>query len=145
MSIFLEIAWLVPFIPFLGAFLILLLLFCFNRTMNRLTKPVSFLLISCVGLSTLLSLILFQAHLEGNIIDWHLIVFGRPFDFGFYLDNISAIASLIAGLIILIVMISSYYWMDRKNGYVGYFAFLGLLSSAIFSFILSGDLFHRLL
>ena len=50
-----EIAWLIPVLPLAGACLVGLGLISFNRTVNRLRKPVALLLISCVGAAAVLS------------------------------------------------------------------------------------------
>ena len=46
MPTLIDLAWLIPFIPCLGAILIAILLVSFTRTMNRLSKPVAFILFS---------------------------------------------------------------------------------------------------
>ena len=142
MPSFLELAWIIPFSPLLGTFVLWLSLVSFNRTTNRLTKPVSYLLIICVGLSTLISFLLYSKHLSGQELGFDLIVFKLNLHFGLYLDNVSTLASAIFGLIALMIMIFSYKLMDRQKGYVSYFLLLGLLSVSIFSFILNGDLLH---
>ena len=48
------------------------------------------------------------------------------------------------GLFIMIIMVGSYYLMDRKKGYVRYFVFLGMLCSSLLTFVLSGEPFHSL-
>ena len=50
-----ELAWLIPVLPLAGACLSGLGLISFNRTVNRLRKPVALLLISCVGAAAVLS------------------------------------------------------------------------------------------
>jgi NAD(P)H-quinone oxidoreductase subunit 5 len=44
-----ELAWLIPVLPLFGALITGLGLISFNRTVNRLRKPVALLLITCVG------------------------------------------------------------------------------------------------
>ena len=139
----LKIAWLIPFSPLFGAIFVLLLLISFNRTINRLTKPVSYFLITCVALSTIMSFILYQKHSSGNILDINLIILNLQLHWELYVDRLAAIASTAFGLIILTIMICSYFLMDRKKGYVSYFIALGLGYFSILSFILSGDLFHN--
>ena len=67
MSNLLDLAWLIPTIPFAEAIFVLILLISFNRTMNRLTKPVALLGALSVGLSTLFSFVFFQKHLSGQV------------------------------------------------------------------------------
>jgi len=58
--------------------------------------------------------------------------------------NTAAKISTFVGLAALIIMASSFYLMDRKQGYVRYFISLGLSFGVVFLFVLSGDPFHSL-
>ena len=60
-----ELAWLIPVLPLAGACLVGLGLISFNRTVNRLRKPVAFLLISCVGAAAVLSYAVLAQQLAG--------------------------------------------------------------------------------
>ena len=139
-----ELAWIIPFAPFAGGIFVLLLLISFNRTMNRLSRPVSYLLATCVASSTALSFTLFEKHLSGQVLDWDLSMVSMDFRLSLYVDSIATITSAICGLVILTVVILSYYLLDRKEGYVRYLVLLGISSGSIFTFILSGNLFHSL-
>ena len=140
----LDIAWLIPFAPFAGAFLIWALLISFNRTMNRLSKPVSYLLALCVALSTGLSFALFEKDLSGQLLNWDLNIASKQFHIALYVDRIASLTAAICGLVVLTMMLFSYYLMERKKGYVLYFVLLGVASGSISAFTLSGDLFHKL-
>ncbi len=144
MSSLLDIAWLIPLAPFIGAFAIWLLLISFNRTMNRLSKPVSYFLITCVAVSTGLSFALFEKNLSGQLFDLDLNIASKTFHFGLYVDSLASITSTICSSIILVIMILSYYLLNRNKGYVLYFSCLGALCGSLLSFIFSGSLFHRL-
>ena len=60
-----EFAWLIPVLPLAGACLAGLGLISFNRTVNRLRKPVALLLISCVGAAAVLSFAVLAEQLAG--------------------------------------------------------------------------------
>ena len=139
----LALGWLIPLLPILGAMIVLTLLISFNRTINRLTKPVSYLLIVCVGLSTVTSFLLFQQELFGQIIDLNLVILTQKLHLELSIDKMASIISTGFGLLILIVMLSSYLLLDRRKGYVRYFIALAMISGSVFSFILSGEVFHR--
>ena len=66
MATLLDLSWIVPAAPLGGAMLIAALLLSFNTTINRLTKPISFILISCVALSTILSGLFLLNHVSGE-------------------------------------------------------------------------------
>lgn len=139
----LALGLLIPLAPILGAMIVLILLISFNRTINRLTKPVSYLLIVCVGLSTVTSFLLFQQELFGQIIDLNLVILTQKFHLALSIDKMASIISTGFGLLIFIVMLSSYLLLDRRKGYVRYFIALAMTSGSVFSFILSGEVFHR--
>jgi NAD(P)H-quinone oxidoreductase subunit 5 len=50
-----DFAWLIPVLPLFGAVVTGLGLISFNRTINRLRKPVAVLLLSCVGAAAAIS------------------------------------------------------------------------------------------
>ena len=113
--------WLIPFLPFSGAMVLLLLLASFNRTMNRLTRPVSYLMMACVSFSTSLSFISFQNDFSGEILDSNLQIASINLHFGLYVDRLSSLTATFGGLIMLLTMILSYNLirpdLDRpKNG-----------------------------
>jgi len=145
MSELLRFSWLIPTLPFAGSALIGVLLFSFNRTMNRLTKPISWFLISCVALSTIYSFIAFKSHLSGNILNIDFLTEKIGYPLGLYIDDQSLLFSIVFGFIELIIMISSYIFLNRNKGYVRYIITIGIISSIIFSFFLSGEYFHTLM
>ena len=63
-----SLSILIPLIPFGMTFLIFILLTSFNKTMNRLTKPVSYLIILSILISSLFGLFFFLNHIEGTIL-----------------------------------------------------------------------------
>tara|TARA_Y100001968_G_C19390680_1_gene735404 strand:+ start:281 stop:730 length:450 start_codon:yes stop_codon:yes gene_type:complete len=136
----LDLTWLIPVIPLLCSFFIGILLISFNRTMNRLTKPTSFLMIIAIGISTILSFLGYQKHING-IPYSDKSVFAN-LDLGLYVDDISLLSSMIISIIMLLIITSSYFLLDRRKGYIRYIASLGFLSSVFILFVFSGDLFH---
>jgi len=136
---------LIPFSPLVGALFVGLLLISFDKTMNRLSKPVSYILIACVAFSTILSFILYRKNIVGYVFDWNLNLASTKLHLAMYVDSVSEKAASFCGLCFLILMIVSYYLMERKKGYVRYFVLLALSSSFVFSFVFSGDFFHRLI
>ncbi len=136
----LDIAWLIPFAPFAGAFFVLILLVSFNRTMNRLSKPVSYWLIACVSLSAVISFALFDKKLSGNVFDWDLNIANFQYHLGLYIDNLSSLISTICCLTVFLLMAFSYFSSDRKKGYVLYFVSLGFSCGVLLFLILSGTI-----
>ena len=132
----LNFTWLIPGIPIIASAFITVLLLSFSKTMNRLTKPVSYFIISSIIFSEIIDFILFKNNISGN----------GPF-FGTSLelvvDRSAILFSESIGLIILLIMLFSVTQLERRNGYVRYFIFLGFFSGFLYFFSFSGDLFHN--
>tara|TARA_Y100001968_G_C19146430_1_gene614021 strand:- start:174 stop:611 length:438 start_codon:yes stop_codon:yes gene_type:complete len=140
MSSLLEISWLIPGFPLAGAALIGFLLVSFNRTVNRLTKPISFFLITCVAFSTIISFIFFLNEVDVKAFEFDFDFGSIAFHFNFYLNLFIEKTLSIAGLVIILTMLSCYYTLDRKKGYVRFISFLTALSGIVFFIILNGTL-----
>ena len=139
----LNLTWLIPGLPIIASLLTALLLVSFGRTINRLTKPVSYFLISSTIISLLLSFLLFKQHVNGTVsIFGNLPILDQKLNF--YVDNSALFSSLILGFISLLLMLISFLSLERRNGYVRYFVLLGLFSGAVFAFSFSGNSFHAL-
>ncbi len=133
----LNLAWLIPGLPIIASIFVFLLLLSFGKTMNRLTKPVSYFLIASLTISEIINFLLFKNSITGNDI-----IFGGVFDL--VVDRPALIVAELIGLIFLLVMIFSFAKLKRRNGYVRYFVVLGLLSGSFYFFSFSGSLFHKL-
>ena len=132
----LNLTWLVPGIPIIASVFIALLLLSFSKTMNRLTKPVSYFLITSLAFSEIINFILFKKDISGNYL-----IFGSNLEL--VLDRQSIIFSEITGFIFLLIMLISVTKLKRRNGYVRYFIFLGFFSGFVYLFSFSGSLFHN--
>ena len=133
----LNLTWLIPGLPIFASIVVALLLLSFGKTMNRLTKPVSYFLISSISFSEILNFILLKNDISGNDI-----LFGS--EFKLVVDRPALIVSELIGLIFLLIMLFSVAKLERRMGYVRYFVFLGFLSSFVYLFSFSGGLFHNL-
>ena len=131
----LNLTWLIPGIPIIASIFITVLLLSFSKTMNRLTKPVSYFIIISLVFSEILDFILLKKNISGNDL-----LFGRNFEL--VVDRSAIIFTESVGLIFLLIMLFSVTKLQRRNGYVRYFAFLGFLSGFIYLFAFSGNLFH---
>ena len=132
----LNLTWLIPAIPLMASFFIALLLLSFSKTMNRLTKPVSYFIIISLSFSEIINFILYKKNISGNDP-----FFGSQFEL--VVDRPALIISESMGLIFLIAMVFSVSKLKRRSGYVRYFIFLGLLSGLVYLFSFSGTLFHN--
>ena len=132
----LNLTWLIPGIPLIAAFFIALLLLSFSKTMNRLTKPVSYFIIISLTFSEIFNFILFKKNIVGN----DLILRSN---FELVVDRSALLFSESLGLIFLLIMLFSVAKLERRTGYVRYFISLGLLSGLVYLFSFSGSLFHN--
>ena len=69
-----DSAWLIPVLPLVGGLITGLGLISFNRTINRLRKPVAVLLISCIGAAAVLSYAVLADQIAGASSVEHLFV-----------------------------------------------------------------------
>tara|TARA_Y100001968_G_scaffold52395_2_gene43327 strand:+ start:2648 stop:3085 length:438 start_codon:yes stop_codon:yes gene_type:complete len=136
----LGISWLIPSIPIAGALVIGALLVSFNRTMNRLTKPISFFLISCVSLSTLISFVCLLSDVSGKFFEGDIGFASLSVHLNLYLNNFIDKSLSIVGITIVIAMLSFYYKLERKKGYVRFFSFFSAFAGLILFAIFNGSL-----
>ena len=136
MTMLLNLIWLIPGLPIISSTLIALLLLSFSKTMNRLTKPVSYFLITNLTFSEIINFIVFKKNISGNYL-----LFGSDFELVF--DRPAILFAETIGLIFLLIMFFSVAKLKRRNGYVRYFVSLGFLSGLVYLFSFSGSLFHN--
>ena len=132
----LNLTWLIPGLPIIASIFIAVLLLSFSKTMNRLTKPVSYFLIACLSFSELINFILLKKNIAGNDL-----LFGGKIDL--VVDRPALLVGQSIGLIFLFIMLFSVAKLKRRGGYVRYFVFLGFLSGFLYLFSFSGGLFHN--
>ena len=132
-----DSAVLIPSFPLFSAFFLGILLVSFNRTINRLTKPISFFVISSFLASTIYSGLLLSKSISGSL-SVHPLAF-LPFDYSlvFNLNRLSEISLLVIGIIALLIMTFSYIRLPRLKGYVRYLITLSFLLGLLFVFILT--------
>ncbi len=139
-----ELAWLIPVLPLAGACLVGLLLISFKLTMNRLSKPVSFLLVSCVGTAAVLSFALLAEQRAGTAAT--KVIFDLPastdlhLQIGFAVDVIGAEMLSLISTAGMLLMLSAHIYMAGKKNYVSFFTYLGFLTSALLGLALSPNL-----
>ncbi|MFM7267938.1 MAG: NAD(P)H-quinone oxidoreductase subunit 5 [Cyanobium sp.] len=139
-----ELAWLIPVLPLLGAALSGLGLISFNRTVNRLKKPVALLLLTCVGAAAVLSYAVLAEQLAGAaptevLFNWASAgSFNLPM--GFRVDALGAVMLALVTTIALLVMVYSDGYMAHDKSYVRFFTYLALFSSSMLGLVISPNL-----
>ena len=139
-----ELAWLIPVLPLLGAVITGLGLISFNRTINRLRKPVAVLLITCVGAAAVLSYAILASQLAGAEPVEHLFVWASAGSFtlpmGYVVDPLGAVMLSLVTTVAMLVMVYSHGYMAHDKGYVRFFTYLALFSSSMLGLIISPNL-----
>jgi len=139
-----EIAWLIPVLPLIGALITGLGLISFNRTVNRLRKPVAVLLLTCVGAAAVLSYAVLAQQLAGAgptevLFNW-ASAGSFNLQMGFRVDPLAAVMLALVTTIALLVMIYSDGYMAHDKGYVRFFTYLALFSSSMLGLVISPNL-----
>ena len=136
MTMLLNLTWLIPGLPLSSSVFIALLLLSFSKTMNRLTKPVSYFIISSLIFSEISDFILLKKNISGKTLP-----FGSNLEL--VVDRSAILFSESVGFILLLIMLFSVTKLERRNGYVRYFILLGFFSGFFYLFSFSGSLFHN--
>ena len=139
-----DSAWLIPVLPLFGALITGLGLISFNRTINRLRKPVALLLISCIGAAAVISYAVLLEQLGGAPPVEHLFVWASAGDFilpmGYVIDPLAAVMLALVTTVALLVMIYSHGYMAHDKSYVRFFTYLAIFSSSMLGLVVSPNL-----
>ena len=122
-----------------AALFIFVLLASFNRTVNRLTKPVSAIIALSLLSSCLISSFYYFKKIEG---DFFLSDFFKLFEekkLVMHLNLVSEKIIIFFSLIMIIIIGGLFYKLPRKKGYVSLMIVLGLISSSVMLSILLMD------
>tara|TARA_B100000212_G_scaffold315514_1_gene269745 strand:- start:193 stop:621 length:429 start_codon:yes stop_codon:yes gene_type:complete len=112
---------------------IFILLRSFNRTINRLTKPVSVLFLISILITTLLSLYFFLNHVEENIPLSNILSIFKSFNLEIHLNQLTEKIIIILGLISSSIILYSVSKLPRQSGYVLYMVIIGFITSLLIS------------
>ena len=126
-----NISILIPLVPMGMALFILIMLVSFNRTINRLTKPVSALAVFSLLNSALISAFLYFKKIEGEVfLSDYLKLFGST-NLILHLNSLTEKIVIFFGVIISIVIGVLFYKLPRRKGYVSLIIGISLISSSI--------------
>ena len=126
-----NISILMPLIPMVLALLILILLVSFNRTINRLTKPVSFLAVSSLLSSSLISAFLYFKKIEGEVFLSNYLKLFESTNLVLHLNTLTEKIVILFTLLMAVVIGLLFYKLPRKKGYVSLIIGISLISSSI--------------
>ena len=129
-----------PIFPLGMTFFIFILLRSFNRTINRLTKPVSVLFLISILISTLLSSYFLLNHVSGIIPISNISTIFKSLNLEIHLNELTEKIIIILGLISSSIILYSVAKLPRQSGYVLYIISIGFITSLLFSGILLIDI-----
>ncbi len=139
MGNFINSITLIPLIPLVTSFFILILLASFNRTLNRLTKPVTALVALSLLSSAFISLIDYFKKIEEELVLSEFLKFLEEKNLVIHLNLVNEKIIIFFSLIMILIIGISFYKLPRKKGYVSLMISLGLISSSVILSILLID------
>ncbi len=113
------------------ALFILILLVSFNRTINRLTKPVSFLTVFSILSSALISAFLYFNKVEGDVYFSNYLKLFESTNLVLHLNSLTEKIEIFFSIIMAIVIGLLFYKLPRQKGYVSLIIGISLISSSI--------------
>ena len=139
MGNFINSAILIPLIPLVTALFIFVLLVSFNRTLNRLTKPVTTLVALSLLSSAVISSFDYFKKIEEELVLSKFLKFFEETNLVIHLNLVNEKIIIFFSLIMILIIGISFYKLPRKKGYVSLMISLGLISSSVMVSILLID------
>jgi len=136
---FINSTILIPLIPLITALFIFVLLVSFNRTLNRLTKPVTALVALSLLSSAFISSFDYFKKIEEELVLSKFIKFFEEKNLVLHLNLVNEKIIIFFSLIMILIIGISFYKLPRKKGYVSLMISLGLISSSVILSILLID------
>ena len=139
MGNFINTSILIPLIPLVTSLFVFVLLASFNRTVNRLTKPVTVLIAFSLLSSAFISSLYFFKKIEEELVLSKFLKYFDKTNLVMHLNLVNEKIIIFFSLIMTLVIGLSFYKLPRKKGYVSLMIGLGLISSSIMISILLID------
>ena len=139
MGNFINSIILIPLIPLVTALFIFILLVSFNRTLNRLTKPVTALIALSLLSSNFISSFDYLKKIEEELVLSEFLKFFKGTNLALHLTLVNEKILIIFSIIMILIIGLSFYKLPRKKGYVSLMISLGLISSSVMISILLID------
>ena len=139
MGNFINSAILIPLVPLVTALFIFILLVSFNRTLNRLTKPVTALVALSLLSSASISLFDYFKKIEEELVLSEFLKFFEEKNLILHLNLVNEKIIIFFSLVMVSIIGLFFYKLPRKKGYVSLMISLGLISSSVMISILLID------
>ena len=139
MGNFINSIILIPLIPLVTSLFIFILLVSFNRTVNRLTKPVTAVVELSLLSSVFISLFDYFKKIEEELVLSEFLKSFEEKNLVIHLNLVNEKIIIFFTLIMILIIGISFYKLPRKKGYVSLMISLGLISSSVMLSILLID------
>ena len=139
MGSFINSTILIPLLPLVTALFIFILLVSFNRTLNRLTKPVTAMVALSLLSSAFISSFDYFKKIEEELVLSEFIKFFEEKNLVLHLNLVNEKIIIFFSLIMILIIGISFYKLPRNKGYVSLMISLGLISSSVILSILLID------
>ena len=139
MGNFINSTTLIPLIPLVTSLFIFTLLVSFNRTLNRLTKPVTAVVALSLLSSAFISSFDYFRNIEEELVLSEFLKFFEEINLVIHLNLLNEKIIIFFSLIMILIIGISFYKLPRKKGYVSLMISLGLISSSVMLSILLID------
>ena len=136
---FINSTTLIPLIPLVTSLIIFILLVSFNRTLNRLTKPVTAMVALSLISSVFISSFDYFKKIEEELAVSEFLKFFEEKNLVIHLNLVNEKIIIFFSLIMILITGISFYKLTRQKGYVSLMICLGLLSSSVMISILLID------
>tara|TARA_B100000900_G_scaffold414671_1_gene442014 strand:- start:1275 stop:1703 length:429 start_codon:yes stop_codon:yes gene_type:complete len=133
MEDYINLSILLPILPLGMTIFIFILLRSFSRTINRLTKPVSVLLLVPILITTLLSLYFFLNNVSGDIPLSDILSIFKSYNLEIHLNELTEKIIIIIGIISSSIIIYSVAKLPRQSGYILFMVTIGFVTSLLIS------------
>ena len=128
-----------PVIPLVTSLFIFILLVSFNRTLNRLTKPVTALVVLSLLSSAFIGAFDYFKKIEEELVLSEFLKFFEEKNLVIHLNLVNEKIIIFFSFIMILIIGISFYKLPRKKGYVTLIISLGLISSSVMLSILLID------
>ena len=131
MGNFINSTTLIPLIPLVTSLFIFILLVSFNRTLNRLTKPVTALVALSLLSSAVISSFNYFKKIEKELVLSGILKFFDKTNLVIHLNLLNEKIIILFSFVMILIIGVSFYKLPRKKGYVSLIISLGLISSSV--------------
>nr|YP_010463951.1 NADH dehydrogenase subunit 5 [Fedia cornucopiae]UUL71303.1 NADH dehydrogenase subunit 5 [Fedia cornucopiae] len=139
-----QYAWLIPFLPILVSILIGLGLLLFPIATKKLRRIWAFQSVLLLSIVMLFSMNLSIQQINRNFMYQHvwswIINSNFCLEFGYLIDPLSTIMSILISTVGILVLIYSDNYMSHDQGYLRFFSYINFFSSSMFGLVTSPNL-----